>query len=86
MDPARRRIQPAPSSHGHRVGPPVFASVAGGTETTGDAPLLAEPEPAELELDEPDEPVVLVGMAPLGRPDGVTWNGAEKTWGLVKSC
>jgi len=83
------RIPPAPSSHGHRVGPPVFASVAGGTETPADAPPLAEDAPplaelvAEPELDDPD---ALVGIAPLGRPDGVTWNGAEYRWGLVRSC
>ena len=85
MDPTKSSTQPAPSSHGHRVGPPVSASEAEGTETPGDAPLLAElalDEPPELELEEPD---ALVGTAPLGRPDGVTWNGAEKRWGLVKS-
>ena len=61
------------------------ASVADETVTPGEAPLLAELESlelAELELGEVD---ALLGMAPLGSPDGVTWNGAEKRWGLLKS-
>ena len=81
MDPTTNRTRPAPRSHGQSVGAPVFASVAGGTDTPGDAPLVAE-----LELDEPDEADALAGTAPLGRPEGTTWKGAENRWGLVKSC
>jgi hypothetical protein len=52
----------------------VFASVAGGTETSADAPADAEPE---LEA--------LVDVAPALVPVEATWNGAEKRCGLVKS-
>jgi hypothetical protein len=75
-DPTTRSRTPAPNSHGHQVGPPVLANVAGATDTAAEAPFeLAAPvlvEPA------PEVPVAAASAA-------VTWNGAENKKGLVKS-
>jgi hypothetical protein len=84
-DPTTRSRRPAPSSHGHQVGPPVSASVPGVTETAAEAPfgvvapfwavppVLVEPVPAEF-----DAPVAAASVAE-------TWNGAENKCGLVRS-
>lgn len=66
-----------PSSQGHKVGPPVFASVAGGTETSADAPPAVEPEVDAVDGVDPD--VVAAALV-----DDIR-NGAENTWGFEKS-
>jgi hypothetical protein len=67
-----------PRSQGHKVGPPVFASVAGGTDTAADAPLAVEP-PVDA-LDGVVDPDVVAGAL----VDDIK-KGAENTWGFEKS-
>ena len=71
-------MRPTPRSHGHRVGPPVFASWAAGTETAAEAPA------AVVGVVVADVAAVAAVVPPLALV-GFTKNGAEKRCGLLKS-